>query len=319
MTDQSGRMKLQMLILLLFVAASGFAQEVILCERFTNTGQPKNVVTEIVVDSLPLQLKVLYNNGKTTIDKSKLNMLIEVEDGKKIPAQAFYINVSQGRNWVGADIEFKHAAEHVVSAFTPENEILASTNFKITLKGDQKLVIEEKKVAEEVVSETVEPKIIEDVEIAEVAEKEPDVEETIDTVLEETATGFDPTKKVAITEEEAKTLHYEGVSLEFGTSKGGKGLEGKSADFKLTKGRADVTGLLMNQLPIKTKTLQIDIWKKGKDGTFSELTVSKEHHCNPKVYKTFFPVKFYQEGKYKVSVYTDDFVWICSSYLTITK
>ncbi|MFT5919698.1 MAG: hypothetical protein ACI9FU_001511, partial [Granulosicoccus sp.] len=80
-----------------------------------------------------------------------------------------------------------------------------------------------------------------------------------------------------------------------------------------------VTGLLMNQLPIKTKTLQIDIWKKGKDGTFSELTVSKEHHCNPKVYKTFFPVKFYQEGKYKVSVYTDDFVWICSSYLTITK
>ncbi|MFT5279285.1 MAG: hypothetical protein ACI9P8_000919, partial [Bacteroidia bacterium] len=115
MTDQSGRMKLQMLILLLFVAASGFAQEVILCERFTNTGQPKNVVTQIVVDSLPLQLKVLYNNGKTTIDKSKLNMLIEVEDGKKIPAQAFYINVSQGRNWVGADIEFKHAGEHVVS------------------------------------------------------------------------------------------------------------------------------------------------------------------------------------------------------------
>lgn len=84
-------------------------------------------------------------------------------------------------------------------------------------------------------------------------------------------------------------------------------------------GRADVTGLLINQLPIKTKMIQVDIWQQGKDGSFSELTVSEEHACNPKFYKTFFPIKFYREGKYKVSVYSDDFVWINSGYVKIIK
>lgn len=310
-------MKSQMLILLLFVAATGFSQEVIICERFTNTGLPKNPMAEIVVESLPLRLKVLYNNGKNTIDKSKVNMLIEYADDKKVPAEPFYLNVSQSRNWVGSDIEFKYAGGHVVSAFTPENEILASTKFNIILKGKEAPLAvvndsteevesnEEASKAEKVVREKVQTKAKESV-------RKPTAEFEI-------STGFNPTEKIEITEEEAKTLHYEGVTLEFGKTKGSKGLEGKSTEFKLSNGRADVTGMLMNQLPIKTKTLQIDIWQKGKDDSFSELTVSEEHACNPNVYKSFFPLKFYRVGEYKVSVYTDDFVWISSAYVTVSK
>ena len=317
---KSGSIKLQILSLLLFTASSGIAQNVVICKRFTNTGQPKSAKTEIVVDSLPLQLKMIYNNGKTTIDKSKLNMLIEVEDGKKIPAQAFYINVSQGRNWVGADIEFNYAGDHVISAFSLENEILASTKFKITLKAKEAPtpVFNEAAVIAEIKKET--PKTVEEVVPKVFAKKEDSLlQAEAEPIVEELATGFDTSKKVEITEEEAKTLYYEGAKLEFGKAKGSKGLEGKGAEFNLSNGRADVTGLLINQLPIKTKTLQVDIWQQGKDGSFSELTVSEEHACNPKFYKTFFPIKFYRAGKYKVSIYTDDFVWISSGYVTISK
>jgi hypothetical protein len=321
MKQRSGSIKLQILSLLLFVASSGIAQNVVICKRFTNTGQPKSVMTEIVADSLPLQLKVIYNNGKTTIDKSKLNMLIEVEDGKKIPAQAFYVNVSQGRNWVGADIEFNYAGDHVISAFSLENKILASTKFKITLKAkeaptpvfnDATLIAEVQKKETPKTVEKVVPKVF-------LKKDEPIIQAESEPTVKELATGFDTSKKVEITEEEAKTLYYEGAKLEFGKAKGSKGLEGKDAEFKLLNGRADVTGLLINQLPIKTKMLQVDIWQQGKDGSFSELTVSEEHACNPKFYKTFFPIKFYREGKYKVSVYSDDFVWINSGYVTIIK
>jgi hypothetical protein len=246
--------------------------------------------------------------------------LIEVEDGKKIPAQAFYINVSQGRNWVGADIEFNYAGNHVISAFSLENKILASTKFKITLKAKEAAtpVLNEVTEIGEVTKEA--PKTEEEVVTKEVIKKEePVVQPEGEPIVEELATGFDTSKKVEITEEEAKTLHYEGAKLEFGKAKGSKGLDGKGAEFKLSNGRADVTGLLINHLPIKTKTLQVDIWQQGKNGSFSELTVSDEHACNPKFYKTFFPIKFYREGKYKVSVYTDDFVWINSGYVTISK
>jgi hypothetical protein len=246
--------------------------------------------------------------------------LIEVEDGKKIPAQAFYINVSQGRNWVGADIEFNYAGNHVISAFSLENEILASTKFKITLKAKEAPtpVFNEATVLAEVKKEN--PKTVEEVVLKVFAKKEePLLQAEAEPLVEELATGFDTSKKIEITEEEAKTLYYEGAKLEFGKAKGSKGLEGKGAEFNLSNGRADVTGLLINQLPIKTKTLQVDIWQQGKNGSFSELTVSEEHACNPKFYKTFFPIKFYREGKYKVSVYTDDFVWISSGYVTISK
>lgn len=319
MTNQSGRMKLQMLILLLILSTAGFAQEVVICERFTNMGQPKNPMVEIAVDSLPIQLKVLYNNGKNTIDKSKVNMLIEVGDGKKIPAEPFYLNVSQSRNWVGADITFKHSGNHVVSAFTPENQILASTKFKVILKGNKTPTAEKEKTVEEIVA-LDEPIRKEEGKVIRLKKESESVRKpTAEVASMDIIPGFKANEKVEISEEEAKTLHYEGVSLEFGTSEGSKGLSGKSEKFQLKNGRADVVGLLMNQLPIKTKTLQIDIWQKGKDGSFSELTVSEEHACNPKVYKSYFPLKFYREGQYKVSVYTDDFVWISSGYVTISK
>ena len=303
---------------MLLLSLSGISQEVFICRSYSNTGVSKNIISEITVDSLPVQLKVLYNNGKTTIDRSKINMLIEFDDEKKLPAEPFYLNVSQGRNWVAADIEFKQEGHQVISAFTPENKILASCEFNVIVKGAAKPA--EVKDPE---NATTQPKVKdvakEENALAKEATKKTGTEEPRSMEAKPLETGFDPKKKVEISEEEAKTLHYDGVKLEFGQARSAKGLEGTNSSFSLDEGRADVTGLLLNQLPIKTSSLQVDIWQKGKDGSFSELTVSEEHDCNPKSYKTYFPLRFYREGDYKISIYTDDFVWITSGYLNITK
>jgi len=306
---------LRSILILLLISFTSKAQEVVICEKFSNTGIPKNTILEIAVDSLPFNAKVLYNNGKTTIERSKVNILVEAEDGMKVTAEAFFINVSQSRNWVGADIQFKYPGSFVVSAFTPENSVLASTRFSVLLNGMTTKVDAPRKKegnVEKVINDPVEVKTEVGVSNMEATNEEPQE-------VEEIATGFDPDHKVTISSEEDKTLYYKEVQLEFGTSRNENELVGKNKMFNLKLGRADVTGMLMNGQKLNTSSLQIDTWQKGNNGSFSELIVSEEHVCDPNAKTSFFPLRFYREGQYKVSVYTKDFVWIASAYVTVIK
>lgn len=311
---------LSMLAIMLFGASDQvLGQEVIFCESYANTGVPKNPATEFLVDSLPFRVQVLYNNGKTTIANSKVNFLVEPEESMNKKAEKTFVNVSQGRNWVVMEQLFEQPGKYAVSVFTPQNEIMAGSLITIKVKGANKPAVE--KPAETPKAEK--PKKVEKVEKVEkkaVAKdtEAPAVSEPVASKKTKTIdTGFNPAMKVEITEEDKKTLHYEGVKILFGNSLDKGKLTGVSDSFGKDKGRVKVMTQVLNPQPLKTEKIQADFWMKSNTGEFDELVVSEEHDANPRSYKAYFTTDLFKSGEYKVSVYTEDFVWIASSYLTV--
>lgn len=309
-----------MLAIMVFGASTHTqGQEVIFCESYANTGIPKKPSKEFLVDSLPFRVQVLYNNGKTTIANSKVNFLVEPEKSMNKKAEKTFINVSQGRNWVVMEKMFELPGRYAVSVFTPKNEIMAGSVISIKVKGAAKPVVEkivdtpkEEKPKKVVKVEKVEKKAVAEDTEAPANSKPVESKET-----KRIDTGFNPAEKVEITEDEKKTLHYEGVKLLFGNSLSNGKLEGQSDSFGKDKGRVKVMTQVLNPQPLKTEKIQADFWMKSNTGEFDELVVSEEHDANPRSYKAYFTTDLFKSGEYKVSVYTEDFVWIASSYLTV--
>lgn len=291
------------------------AQEVIFCESYTNTGLPKNAAKEFIVDSVPFRVQILYNNGKTTIDRSKVNFLIEPEERLNKTPEKVFVNVSQSRNWVALEHLFTVPGKYAVSVFTPENEIMAGSMINVKVTGMAKpkpekiVAVEESEKVEKVV--TTEKR-----EVKEPSEPVP-VKTTPKPESKVLDTGFNPAEKVEVTEDDKKTLHYNGVKIQFGSSLNNGKLEGVADSFSKDKGRVKVMTQVLNPQPLKTEKIQADFWMKSNTGEFDELVVSEEHDANPRSYKAYFTTDLFKAGEYKVSVYTEDFVWIASSYLVV--
>ena len=293
------------------------AQEIIFCEAYTNMGVPKKAAQVWAVDSLPLRVQIMYNNGKTTITNSKVNFLIEPEKRLGQDAEKIFVNVSQGRNWVVLEKVFDKPGKYAVSVFTPGNEIMAGSMITVKLNGSAKpkQVAKGEKAVEvnriEQKEKTERPKKIEEPRTV-IAKAEPKNEES-----KLIKTGFNPAKKMEITAEDKEVLHYDGVKLQFGSGLSNGKLEGVSESFSRNKGRVKLMTQVMNPQPLKTGKIQADFWLKSNTGEYDELVVSEEHEANPRSYKAFFSTLLFKSGEYKVSIYTEDFVWIASSYLKV--
>lgn len=268
------------------------AQEIIFCQGYSERGEPKGELKdEWNLDKDGVKVEILYNNGKTTINDAKLYVLIEEKEPKDNP-EKLIITVNRQNNWAATSKVFKQAGEFMITVFGIDNNILATK--KITIKGAEK-----PKQAMEAMK----------VEKVETALKLPAQEEP----KEEKAAS----RGMTFTKEEvAKTHQYDGSKLSFGQGFDEK-LVRPSDKFALGKSGVYVAMLLENPKALSTSTVTVDVWKKDKDGEYTEHIGAKEVKVKSDKKAADFHYSFFKPGEYKVSIFSGDFTWICSSYLTV--
>lgn len=281
-----------------FTPYCGLAQELVVCKT-QQDGIPRGSSMEWKVDSFPVQLTLFYNHGKTTIDERNLNFIIEPEQGLGIAPSEISIVVSQGRNWASIPFMFQRSGKYAISAYRSNKSILASTHISVT--GP------EKQFGANAATGTA----------VGMGRRAVDGEQP-------PAVQVPPTERVPVkrplTEEEKKTLHFEGVRIAFGTGIKNHKLEGGSSSFGSEVARKGIQVQLTNPKPFGAKALLYDVWRSassGSDADHSELIVNGEMSTDPKAYTVSAPLTLFKTGSYKVSFFTAENVWIGSAYLTV--
>ncbi len=267
------------------------AQEIIFCEGNTERGEPRGELKdEWKLSKEGTKVHMLYNNGKTTINYAKLYVLIEEKEPKENP-EKLTITVNRQNNWAAIDYTFKKAGEYMISIFGIDNNILASKKIMITGPGAQ-------------VTETMK------IERIETSLKLPGQKKEVE---EEKAA----TRGMNFSKEEVAKVHtYDGSKLSFGQGFDEK-LVKPSNQFALGKSGVYVAMLLENPNPLNTSTVTIDVWKKNSEGKYIEHVGAKEVKVKSDKKAADFHYSFTKPGEYKVSIFSGDFTWICSDYLTI--
>lgn len=269
------------------------AQEIVFCEGYTERGEIRGETKdEWDLGKDGAKVEILYNNGKTTINYAKLYFLIEEKEPTENP-EKLIVTVNRQNNWAAASKKFDKAGEYMVSVFGIDNNILASK--KITIKGAKK------------------PTTVKEVT------KIQKVQETKEIVTEEEDVKEEPAaiRKMTFEKEEvAKTHYYDGSKLSFGQSFDEK-LVRPSDKFALGKSGVYVAMLLENPKPLNTPSITVDVWKKTADGDYTEHVGAKEVGIKGDKKAADFHYSFFKPGEYKVSIFSGDFTWICSSYLSI--
>ncbi len=129
------------------------------------------------------------------------------------------------------------------------------------------------------------------------------------------------------TEEEAfqvanvnQTLKYEQSVLTFCEAyKEGK-IQNPNTTFKLSGNGKYVEIVLNSDKAIDTDRIMVDVWKKKEEeSSFNDHFDSKEFKADKSQKTIVFHYSFRKPGDYKISVFTKDFVWITSGYVSITN
>lgn len=269
-----------------------FAQEIIFCEGNTERGEPKGELKdEWSLDKGGAKVHILYNNGKTTINYAKLYILIEEKEPKENP-EKLTITVNRQNNWAAIDYNFTKVGEFMISVFGIDNNVLASR--KITIKGSGVAQMKEAMKVEKV----------------ELSVELPGMEEQ---PQEEKAAA----RGMTFEKEEVTRVHqYDDSKLSFGQGFDEK-LVRPTDKFALGKSGVYVAMLLENSKSLNTSTITVDVWKKGVDGDYTEHIGAKEVKVKSDKKVADFHYSFFKPGEYKVSIFSGDFTWICSNYLTV--
>ena len=72
-----------------------------------------------------------------------------------------------------------------------------------------------------------------------------------------------------------------------------------------------------NGKAMKTTQLIVDVWKKSSTGEYDKFVETKKFDIKATWDSPFFEYTFYKAGKYKLSIYNEDEVFINSGYVTI--
>lgn len=115
--------------------------------------------------------------------------------------------------------------------------------------------------------------------------------------------------------------YYDGISLIFCEKilVGGTPL-GIIKSGSLSKHSGVIYIKLKQYSPLKTETIQIDLWKIGNNSyDYDKYIESKKYKIDPTWYDTFFKYKFTKSGKYKIVIYNDADAIIKTAYITITN
>lgn len=276
------------------MGANAYAQQLIFCESYSNKGEPKNAKDEWAIGKNGLDINILYNNGKTTIDVAKVIFLIE-DKSNPLLTDEIVVPVNQQLNWVGVAHFFDRPGEFIITAHTPKKEALATK--QVTIKTAEMKPI---KVKEEIKSAPLENMTKK--EVTEVKEEEKAA-----------------VTKINYSKEEVEKVHYyDNSRLLFGDKFEGENLANPRSKFALGKNGVYVEMLLVTQQPVNAENITVDVWRKdGSD--YTNHVGDKKISTKSGVKLTNFHYSFFEPGEYKVSLFSEENTWICSGYLTVSR
>lgn len=271
------------------------------------SGAPRDAAIEWKVDSFPTELTLYYHNGKTTISERSLNFIIEPEKQLGLEPLEASMVVSQGRNWASVPFAFPRAGKYVVSAYRADRSVMAST--LISIDGPEK---ETRPVLAVVTTTTTTPSAV----LPAGGRSRLDNME-LSTV--QIAPGEPEPVVRPLTEEELKTLKFDDVNIAFGTGVKDKKLVAPANVFADAQTRKGIIAQLSGTKPFGVSELVMSIWRDSGSSTteFDEHVLDVSMDVDAKSYTMQAPITLYKKGKYKVSFFTGDFVWIGSAYLTV--
>ena len=90
-----------------------------------------------------------------------------------------------------------------------------------------------------------------------------------------------------------------------------------SSSFTINSGGGYVQVQVVNGKSMKTEKLIVDVWKKTSSGDYDKFIETKNYTIQYSWTAPFFKYTFYKAGKYKLSIYNEDQVFINSGYVTI--
>jgi hypothetical protein len=90
-----------------------------------------------------------------------------------------------------------------------------------------------------------------------------------------------------------------------------------SSSFTIGANGGYVTVQVDNGKAMKTTQLIVDVWKKSSTGDYDKFVETKKYDIKSTWDAPYFEYTFYKAGKYKLSIYNEDEVFINSGYVTI--
>jgi len=90
-----------------------------------------------------------------------------------------------------------------------------------------------------------------------------------------------------------------------------------SKSFTINPSGGYVQVQVVNGKSMKTEKLIVDVWKKTSSGDYDKFIETKNYTIKYSWTAPFFKYTFYKAGKYKLSIYNEDEVFINSSSVTI--
>jgi len=289
------------------------AQEIQVGDFFNNLGSLRNASKEWKANGWPLKLVLMYYNGKTTINGNAMNWRIQPDAAVGLPMEEVKLVVGQGRSWAALKYDFTAAGSYTIRAYDKDWKELATTT--ITIEGPKR--VEPKPEPVKPVAEAEPKPVKEEVKPVETTAK-PAVtkEELLENAPEPVFVESVITEE--LNEEEKKTLMFESFYMEFGRTIQSGMLMGQNEKFKAMPGGLDLQALFSNNEGFGTERIGVDIWMKppgAKEFTehITELTVA----INKDVTQANFPIHVRDRGTYKISLFTDEMVWIGSGYFSL--
>jgi|GEM_PF-1100041 len=301
-----------LLLFLLVLSASAWAQKIVVSKDFNNLGTPykEGYEWELPPDK-PLVISFLYQQDKTIINHTSVIFKVECLTDSKVPIQRIRTQVGQGRSWVARRHDIDKPGTYRVSVFIDETKVFAQTEFVV--KGVRnpppppapKPVVQEKPIEKP----KPEPKPIQKIEMtavapttASVAQKDLDVDMLQPIFVE-------PVKE-PIPEKFRFMYIAHGRSVKAGM------LTGQNEKFKLAEGGVDITTMFTNTEEFGIDKVTVRIWRKGRDAKdYSEFIIEKPLSISPSQTSIHVNYVYNRPGDYKVSIFDDKDKHIGTSYV----
>lgn len=299
------------LLMALFCQISAYSQSIVFAKRFTETGEGIDKRNIWYADSSESRVAIIYNNGKETISAHRLVAEIKQPNDS---TQKLILKVGSNKNWVADYFEMNQVGRYAVLVLDEKGNVLSTANLYLRGKEVKQKIKREERIVK--LENAPQPQVLPNLKKEEmVTATSPETNPTENSTVEVKEDNI-----VIQVANADQTLKYEQCSLVFCDSyKNGKA-QNPSSTFKLEGNGKYVELVLTNEKGLDTDKLMVDVWKKKEeDSNFNDHFDSKEVKIDKKQTTAVFHYSFRKPGEYKISVFTKDFVWITSGYVTITQ
>ncbi|MBK7104572.1 MAG: hypothetical protein IPH62_04750 [Ignavibacteriae bacterium] len=131
-------MKLKSIIIFLifFLSASIFAQNIYVCESYTDQGNPIGIINILGIGTIKKSVNILIDNEKK-LDSDILYLFIDkLNDGKFSPYDSKILKVEKEKFWASIKYEFKETGVYEISFLNSSEKKLANSKFEVKYENE---------------------------------------------------------------------------------------------------------------------------------------------------------------------------------------